>query len=532
MPGRNPTLKSVSQHPLAASIPQASPEFDLESESGFDPLGLAAPLPMVLRKMGYTNPTPVQAQAIPLALSGHDLLATAQTGTGKTAAFALPLLSLMLQGSLKPALILAPTRELAEQIAKVLQELTVQSEHIKTCVIIGGSSYHFQTRALRANPMFVVGTPGRLIDQIQLGNLKLDGFGALVIDEADRLLDMGFEPQLEQIVMRLPKNRQTLLFSATLPDEILKLASRYQKSPVRISVGSANVPVDRIKQQVVQTRAGDKSETLIREIDKVAGSLLVFTRTKSRTEAVAKILNSIGHVAVRIHGDRSQRQRSDAIEDFRTGKARILVATDIAARGIDIPHIRYVINYDLPLSPEDYIHRIGRTARAGAEGHAIAFVTPEDRSLWGRIYKLMYGKLPADLGRTLKGFEKRTPSGGQPSSARKQNAQGRIRFGNSPTGRVPGTRVKQPIGNFTAKRTFGDKSGHPLAASKERMNTEGDSKKGKALVPKQIKTMETSNELQLRRKVSIAKRSLPRATSSPSQNRKPKTTAVRVGSTD
>jgi ATP-dependent RNA helicase DeaD len=367
----------------------------------FESCAIALPpaLEQALTKMGYSVPTEVQAQAIPVAFEGRDVLGSAQTGTGKTAAFAIPILTAMMNGSKKPALILAPTRELAEQIHAVLEQLTAFAPQIKSCVIIGGSSYHFQTKSLKMNPMFVVGTPGRLIDQLGLGNLKMENFGTLVIDEADRLLDMGFEPQLEQILMHFPRERQTLLFSATIPQEILKLASRYQKRPVRITVGSASQPVDRIEQQMIEVRASDKNETLIREIDKVAGSLIIFVRTKSRVEAVTKVLTQAGHVVTRIHGDRTQRQRGDAIEDFRSGQARILVATDIAARGIDIPHIKYVINYDLPVAAEDYVHRIGRTARAGAKGHAIAFVTPEERLHWAKIYKLMYGKYPVEMER-------------------------------------------------------------------------------------------------------------------------------------
>lgn len=352
------------------------------------------PLNETLNAIGYVTPTPVQAEAIPFVLDGRDILATAQTGTGKTAAFALPLLVKILQGNAKPTLIVAPTRELAEQIGRVLAQLTEKTPQIKSSVIIGGLAYHQQIRSLQSKPMFVVGTPGRLIDQVQLGHLQLDRFGTLVIDEADRLLDMGFEPQMNALVARLPRDRQTLLFSATLPNEIVRLANSYLRNPERIAIGAVSKPVDKIKQDIVQTTAKDKDETLIREIDKVAGSLLVFTRTKWRTEKVAKLLSDAGHQVARIHGDRSQNQRSTAIANFRDGTVRILVATDIAARGIDIPHIQHVVNYDLPICPEDYIHRIGRTARAGAEGHSLAFVTPEEAKTWARIFKLLHGRLP------------------------------------------------------------------------------------------------------------------------------------------
>ena len=381
---------------------------DTDGEITFESFNLPPVLAKTLEGMGYTKPTPVQAQAIPLALAGRDVLATAQTGTGKTAAFAVPLLSGMLNGKRSPVLILAPTRELAEQIAKVIQQLTVNTPQLKTVLIIGGSSYQYQIRGLKSKPAFVVGTPGRMIDQAGLGNLKLGTFGSLVLDEADRMLDMGFAPQLEQLISQMPVERQTLLFSATLPNEIKSMAARYMKSPERVACGESTTPVDRIKQEVIEVENKQKGERLLREIDNVEGSLIIFTRTKTRVEQVLKLLVGAGHRVARIHGDRSQRQRGDAIRDFREGHARILVATDIAARGIDIPHIKFVVNFDLPLCPEDYIHRIGRTARAGADGTAWAFVTPEETFLWARIYKMMYNKYP-------EGFDRRR-SGGARSS--------------------------------------------------------------------------------------------------------------------
>jgi ATP-dependent RNA helicase DeaD len=357
------------------------------------------PLTEALEAMGYETPTPVQGKAIPLVLENRDVLATAQTGTGKTAAFALPLIAKMLgindgKPDMRPALIVAPTRELAEQIGAVLEQLTTYCPQIKAAVVIGGTAYPKQIRQLRSNPMFVVGTPGRLIDQVRLGHLKLSTFGALVMDEADRMLDMGFEPQMNELISHLPKERQTLLFSATLPEEVMRLAGKYLRTPVRVSVGEVSKPIDKIKQDVIKVTTSSKDQTLVQEIDKVAGSVLIFVKTKWKTEKLAQFLDGVGHDVGRIHGDRSQTQRSNAIREFREGKIRILVATDIAARGLDIPHIEHVINYDLPMAAEDYVHRIGRTARAGAEGHSIAFVTPEETMLWARIHKLIYGKFP------------------------------------------------------------------------------------------------------------------------------------------
>jgi ATP-dependent RNA helicase RhlE len=434
-----PTSKKTSDKltPAAASTEATTPA---ETGSGFSAFNLSAPLQKALKQLKFDTPTPVQTETIPHVMNGRDVLSTAQTGTGKTAAFVLPIMNDLLKGQhkiSKQTLILVPTRELALQIQNVVIELGQFVPQIKSGVIIGGSGYAMQSRTLLAKPSFVVGTPGRLIDQIKLGNLKLDNIGTLVLDEADRLLDMGFEPQIEAIISRLPVNRQTLLFSATLPAEIEKLARRYMKDPIRVSIGAHSKPVDKIEQKVVPVRAANKPETLIREIDKVAGSIIVFAKTKSRTESVAKALAKAGHRVARIHGDRSQNQRNEAIRGFHSGEFRILVATDIAARGIDVPHIKYVINYDLPMAAEDYIHRIGRTGRAGATGVAIAFVTPEEKLLWAKIYRLMYGKWPEGALEIAREHGQRT----QNQKARSFAPSGRAGPGRSGPGRAgPGGR--------------------------------------------------------------------------------------------
>ena len=415
--------------------------------SQFKDFGLSEPLDSVLSQMGFNKPTPVQSQAIPLVLAGKDVLVTAQTGTGKTAAFAVPLLSKMLGGWNKTVLIVAPTRELAEQIGAVLIELTAQTPHLRSAVVIGGAAYHRQIKALRSQPAFVVGTPGRLIDQARLGHLDLKNCGGLVIDEADRLLDMGFEPQMIELVAHLPKDRQSLLFSATLPNEIISLASRFLRQPVRVTVGAVSKPVDKIAQDVIRLRTVDKDQTLIREIDKVTGSVIIFTKTKWKTEKLAAFLQGAGHEVARIHGDRSQAQRSAALNEFREGKVRILVATDIAARGIDVSHIQHVINYDLPTCPEDYIHRIGRTARNGNEGHSIAFVTPEESMRWAQIYKLIYGKYPDEYPKKGGGMSGRKA----PLAGRSTEPQGRGRRGESPRS-VGGSREPQRNDKYADKR--------------------------------------------------------------------------------
>jgi superfamily II DNA/RNA helicase len=317
----------------------------------------------------------------------------AQTGTGKTAAFAIPLLARMLQGTdNRPALIICPTRELAEQIVEVLRQLTVKAQNQRIAFVIGGRGMAPQTDALKRKPSFVVGTPGRLIDHMEQKNFDFSTFGSVVIDEADRLLDMGFGPQLNRIFARLAPQRQTLLFSATFPEEIKAIAGRYLTNPKSVSVGSETRPVEKIRQTVVNVTAENKNDRLIEEVRRNEGSMIIFTRTKGRTEKIAKLLAREGHAVARIHGDRSQNQRQEAIAGLKSGQFRILVATDIAARGIDIPQLQHVINFDLPMVPEDFIHRIGRTGRAGADGHAMAFVTPEDHDQWTRIYRLMHGK--------------------------------------------------------------------------------------------------------------------------------------------
>ena len=252
-------------------------------------------------------------------------------------------------------------------------------------MLIGGMSMRPQIDKLRRGVRLVVATPGRLLDHLERRTLKMDSLDILVLDEADRMLDMGFAPQLNKILTYLPKERQTLLFSATLPGNIEQLSARYLSNPVRVTVGAVSRPVEKIQQSIVETTATGKNETLVDELLARKGSVLVFARTKARTDRVARHLQKYGHSVTRIHGDRTQGQRNAAVAGFRDGRFRIMVATDIAARGIDISHIANVINYDLPHVPEDYVHRIGRTARAGAEGQAISFVTPEDRGQWRAI---------------------------------------------------------------------------------------------------------------------------------------------------
>jgi len=360
----------------------------------FKELGLPEFLGKSLQRMNFVIPTPIQAQAIPPALEGKDVIASAQTGTGKTAAFGIPLLTHLFKHRDQTSLILTPTRELAVQVLDVLRKLSGDNASWGSVLLIGGAPMGPQLSALQRKPRMVVGTPGRVIDHLNRKSLNLAHSGFLVLDEADRMLDMGFAPQLEKIRQHLPVHRQTVLFSATIPPDIQALGARYLKDPVRISAGPETQPIPKIAQMIIHTNETKKFDELKGELEERKGSVLLFCRTQNRVDRVLDKLKELGMKATRIHGGRSQSQRRQAIDHFREGRYLILVATDIAARGLDIHHIAHVINYDLPRNPEDYIHRVGRTARAGAEGASLCLLTPEDRSLWERILKLM--KLPKE----------------------------------------------------------------------------------------------------------------------------------------
>lgn len=355
----------------------------------FADLNLPQPIMQSLERLKFTTPTPIQAQAIPPGLQGKDILGTAQTGTGKTLAFGIPLITKLMAASRGSALIMTPTRELAVQVLDALKQLLGPYSTIGTALLIGGESMPKQLDQLRRRPRLLVGTPGRINDHLVRGSLMLHDTQFLVLDEMDRMLDMGFEIQIEKILKFLPQQRQTLLFSATLPDNIQKLSQKYLREPVRISVGSTNATATKVTQEVVHTTDADKYGKLIEQLNARQGSIILFVKTKYGAEKMATRLSRAGHSADAIHGDLRQNKRDRVIQNFRDKKHRIMVATDIAARGLDIPHIEHVINYDLPQAPEDYIHRIGRTARAGAEGSAICFVTPADHDKWRAIQRLL-----------------------------------------------------------------------------------------------------------------------------------------------
>ena len=352
-------------------------------------LGLPQQLLQALEKMQFSKPTPVQAASIPQALEGRDILGTAQTGTGKTAAFGIPMLAKVMNDRNGMALVVAPTRELAAQIMRELEKMAQCAPQINMALLIGGAPISKQLRQLRRRPRIIIGTPGRINDHLRQRSLNLSPVDFVVLDETDRMLDMGFETQIDAIMQYVPKTRQTLLFSATLPPRIAKLASKYQNKPERVSIGAVHKPAAKISQELIQLQQGEKYATLVTQLRQRNGSVIVFVKTKRGADRIAKKLNAADFSARAIHGNLNQNQRTRAIQSFRDKQNRIMVATDIAARGLDIPHIEHVINYDLPQCPEDYIHRIGRTARAGAQGAAVCFITPDDREKWRSIHFLM-----------------------------------------------------------------------------------------------------------------------------------------------
>ncbi len=342
-----------------------------------------------LSKMNFIKPTPIQGMAIPVALEGRDILGTAQTGTGKTLAFSIPLINKLILDKNALALVMCPTRELATQVMEAIKSIIGDKINIKTALLIGGESMQKQLRQLGNRSRIIVGTPGRINDHLKRKSLNLSSTKYLVLDETDRMLDMGFTPQIEMVLKFVPKNHQTLLFSATLPQNILRISERYLTKPERISTGATSVPIAKIKQETLQVFKEKKYDELIDQFLFRKGSILVFVKTKRSADKMVKRLKEEGHSADAIHGDLRQSKRDRVINSFRKGLKRILIATDVAARGLDIPLIQHVINYDLPQVPEDYIHRIGRTARAGSDGSALTFLTPDDRSMWNSINKLI-----------------------------------------------------------------------------------------------------------------------------------------------
>ena len=378
---------SASSLPEQATSEQASPEvftttIDAQQpESGFDGFGFSEALLKTLADKGYSEPSPIQKAAFPELMLGRDLVGQAQTGTGKTAAFALPLLERLASGQKTPqALVLAPTRELAMQVADSFKAYSAGHPHLKVLAVYGGTDFRSQINTLRRGVDVVVGTPGRVMDHMRQGTLDTSGLRSLVLDEADEMLRMGFIDDVEWILEQLPQERQVVLFSATMPPEIRRLSKRYLKDPAEVTIRTKDQEGKRIRQRSITVPMPHKLEALQRVLDACGGEgVIIFARTKAITLTVAETLEAGGHQVAVLNGDVPQNQRERTVERLRSGSVDILVATDVAARGLDVDRIGLVINYDMPFDSEAYVHRIGRTGRAGRTGEAVLFVTPRER---------------------------------------------------------------------------------------------------------------------------------------------------------
>ena len=364
-----------------------------EPEMNFGGLGIAPKLLEVISKLGFTTPTSIQYKAIPVAVEGKDIIGIAQTGTGKTLAFGVPLVQQILKNKKGKGLIILPTRELALQVEEMIQKIG-RVFGIKTAVLIGGASMYNQVCLIRHNPHIVIGTPGRINDHIQQRTLNLNDVSILVLDEADRMFDMGFAPQIKKILQVVPKDRQTMLFSATMPDDIVKIASNHMKFPVRVEIARSGTTAENVEHELFVVKKDQKLALLKKLLADYKGSVLIFLRIKHNARKICNELRNIGISAAEIHSNRSLGQRKEALEGFKLGRYRVLVATDIAQRGIDVKGIELVVNFDLPEDAEDYVHRIGRTGRAGMAGKAISFCLPDQGSKVREIEKLTRLYLP------------------------------------------------------------------------------------------------------------------------------------------
>ncbi|MEM9569579.1 MAG: DEAD/DEAH box helicase [Bacteroidota bacterium] len=352
---------------------------------------LPANLLNVLDSIGFTKPTPIQSETLGLVLKeGQDILGTAQTGTGKTGAFAIPLTAKLLRDKSVRVVVLTPTRELAAQVTKVFGKLLSADRKIQQVLLIGGVPIAKQFKCLKRNPRLIIGTPGRINDHLDRGTLKLDMACILVLDETDMMLDMGFDVQIARIIERMSCIRQRLMFSATLPPKIERLAGKYLEEPARISIGRVSSPHAAITQETIALERGmNKYQKLLEELETRKGSIIIFVQTRNKAAMLADQLKAAGCNSIALHGQLSQPRRKQVLMGFREEKYRLLVATDVASRGLDVPHVRHVINYDLPQCAEDYIHRIGRTARAGQKGSALSFLTKQNRNMWEEIQELV-----------------------------------------------------------------------------------------------------------------------------------------------
>lgn len=383
-------------------------------------LGIAPKMLEILERLKFVSPTPVQHSAIPMAIEGKDIVAVAQTGTGKTLAFGIPMVQ-SLANTDNQGLVLAPTRDLALQVFEVFKSILPPFK-LSGVVLVGGMPMGKQIQQLRRKPQVIIATPGRLIDHLERRTISLGKVSMLVLDEADRMLDMGFEPQVKRILDGTTQNHQTLLFSATMPANIVKLATKYMKMPIHVEIAPSGETTKNVTQELFIIKEANKKDLLLALLDQYRGSILLFIRTKSKTRKVARDLNLAGHSAVEIHSERSMSQRMQAIEGFKSGRFRVLVATDVAARGIDIKNIELVINYDLPDDIENYVHRIGRTGRANEKGHAITFASPDQGKSVRSIELMIKSSIPQGVyeGFSEEQFDSRSrrPSGGGGSGRR------------------------------------------------------------------------------------------------------------------
>lgn len=363
-----------------------------QTNISFDGLGIAPKILAALDRMKFTVPTPIQHKAIPIAIEHKDLIGVAQTGTGKTLAFAIPVIQRLAQQK-GCCLVLVPTRELALQVNEAFQRIASLFD-VRTIVIIGGVPISNQIRKLKTRPRVLIATPGRLVDHLTRRTVSLENVNILIIDEVDRMLDMGFLPDIRRILKRIPRNRQTMLFSATIPPEVIAIASSHMKLPVHIEVAPSGTTAERIVQELFIVERAAKKQLLVKVLECYRGPVLLFSRTKRGAAKLNRLLRTKGYSAAEIHSDRSLSQRRQALDGFKAGRYRILVATDVAARGIDVTGIELVINYDVPENAENYVHRIGRTGRAGHEGRAITFAMPDQGKDVRNIEKLIKTALP------------------------------------------------------------------------------------------------------------------------------------------
>ena len=357
--------------------------------NNFNQLNLSGDSLKILKGLKFENPTPIQEKVIPVALQGNDVMGTAQTGSGKTLSYILPIVEKLRINVNDKYLILTPTRELAEQVFSVAKIFLGNGKPFKAINLIGGKGIFSQINQLKKNPQIIIGTPGRINDLLERKSLGLSKCSVVVLDEMDRMLDMGFGYQVDKIMKQVNKNRQMIMLSATIPAQIRKVSSKYLNNPVYISIENNDVIETNIKQKVINTIPNEKLNELIDQIEQRKGSILIFAKTKIGVDKLVKKLKASSIKASALHGGMRQNRRSKIMQNFRDERFRILVATDIASRGLDVPHIEHIINYDMPQAPEDFIHRIGRTARAGSVGEAVSFLTQKDTRIWRSIERLL-----------------------------------------------------------------------------------------------------------------------------------------------